>query len=48
VVGGALSDELTSLVLDYRRGDISDDDLPGELEDLAARYQEELDLELGN
>lgn len=48
VVGGALGDELTSLILDYRRGDISDDDLRGELEDLAARYQDELDLELGN
>jgi len=48
VVGGALGDELTSLILDYRRGGISDDDLRGELEDLAARYQDELDLELGN
>jgi len=48
VVGGALRDEVTSLILDYRRGDFSDDDLRGELEDLQARYQEELDLELGN
>jgi len=48
VVAGALRDEVTSLILDYRRGDLSDDDLRGALEDLQARYQEELDLELGN
>ena len=48
VVVGALSDEITSLILDYRRGDLSDDDLRGALEDLQARYQDELDLELGN
>jgi len=48
VVGGALRDEVTSLILDYRRGDLSDDELRGALEDLQARYQDELDLELGN
>ncbi len=48
VVGGALGDEVTALIIDYRRGDVSDDELRGSLEDLQARYQEELDLELGN
>ncbi len=48
VVGGALTDELTSLILDYRRGDVSDDDLRSELQALSDRYQNELDLELGN
>lgn len=48
VVGGALTDEMTSLILDYRAGDMSDDELRSNLEELASRYQDELDLELGN
>lgn len=47
VVSGALRDELTTVILRYRSGDMTDDELRSELSDLEARYQNELDLELG-
>jgi len=48
LVSGALSDEMTALLLDHRRGDVSDDQLRDDLLALNDRYQDELDLELGN
>jgi len=48
LVSGALIDEMTALLLDHRRGDSSDDQLRDELLALNDRYQDELDLELGN
>lgn len=47
LVRGALSDELSILIIQYRSGFLSDDDLRASLDDLDSRYQDELDLELG-
>ena len=47
LVRGGLGDELSTLINEYRRGDMSDDDLRSALNDLDSRYQEELDTELG-
>ena len=42
------NDEMTALILAYRRGDIADDQLEAELEALQARLTDELSLELGS
>jgi hypothetical protein len=47
LVAGALSDELTALIGDFRFGELSEDDLRAALDELDSRYQEELDIELG-
>ncbi len=47
VVIEAAYDELTTLALRYRRGEVPDDQLQAELEALDARLQDELDLETG-
>jgi multiple sugar transport system substrate-binding protein len=47
VVIEAAYDELTTLALRYRRGEVADDQLQSEIEALAARLQDELDLETG-
>ena len=47
LVVGALSDELSALIADFRFGDLSEDDLRAALDELDSRYQEELDIELG-
>ena len=47
VVIEAAYDELTTLALRFRRGEIPDDQLQAELEALDARLQDELDLETG-
>jgi ABC-type glycerol-3-phosphate transport system substrate-binding protein len=47
LIGGALRDELSALIGDYRFGDLSEDDLRAALDELDSRYQEELDIELG-
>jgi len=48
LVSGALNDEMNVLLLEHRRGDVSDDQLRDDLLALSDRYQDELDLELGN
>jgi hypothetical protein len=48
LVSNSIGDRYTALALDYRRGDIADDELENALADLQASLQEELDLELGS
>ena len=48
LVAGSLGDELSALATEYRRGSLSDDDLRAALDELDSRYQDELDIELGN
>ncbi len=48
LVAGSLGDELSALAGEYRRGNLSDDDLRAALDELDSRYQDELDIELGN
>jgi hypothetical protein len=42
------TDEMTALILAFRRGDIADDQLEAELEALQARLSDELALEAGS
>ena len=47
VIAETASDQIVQLALEFRRGNIADEDLESELADLDGRLQDELDLELG-